>query len=439
MKKKEIFQRLNDEMQSLTPPMSEKLKNTRIVSEETAANVNTEQQKRQSKPLFTAKRIAALCAALALVITGVWGGILLAGRQSGTVTYDAYVTLDINPSFSLIADSEGKVVSLTANNRDAEIVLIKTDKTALIGKQCGEVVDYITETSAKLGYFTGTNNLKITAVSGRGDAAADKLLADLRLSAENVLSANNVSAAVEVGKGTADYLKSVCQNLGLDADGDVEDLLEALASVPDYLVSVTEKLGKEGDKIAESVKALYRSELLEEYVDLLEERAEILSEIAELNDEIKEESKVLPWHSILGISGWQLIDLADEKLDGYEDLAELKGEFAELLAEAAEAGLSVSTETGFNVSNLAYNGLNFGYLEEKLEELEEAVEKFADSLFGTVTELMDHIVNFCLGSAFSAEWNEWAEGLGNVTDVESYVEAMQDRYAKEYEKRLGVR
>ncbi len=136
----------------------------------------------------------ALSAALALSLASACGKT---GDEAAT-----YVGIDVNPSVSLILDGDGKVLSVAAENEDAQVLLYGEDLTGLTA---GEAAEKIAELSVELGYLNENNTgVNITVEGKAGDiegdiraafeASADGL--GLNFSSEGTFSVNRKLAAV---------------------------------------------------------------------------------------------------------------------------------------------------------------------------------------------------------------------------------------------------
>ena len=112
---KNYLKNLKTELESRAPQMSNEVKQTTIVT----------QQKRKSPfaSLFNSwQRVAAFCVALVLVVgVGVIGATHM--TNNGYQANATYMSVSINPSFSLVLDSNDKVVKVVATNYDGEVVL----------------------------------------------------------------------------------------------------------------------------------------------------------------------------------------------------------------------------------------------------------------------------------------------------------------------------
>lgn len=110
------------------------------------------------KKLVATALIAVLCIALsAAVFTGC--------EQDNGKTY---VSLDINPSVSLILDGKGAVLDVVAENEDAQVLLV--DLT-LEGKTLEEAVKLVAEASVECGFLSAENSVvDVSVVAENGKA-----------------------------------------------------------------------------------------------------------------------------------------------------------------------------------------------------------------------------------------------------------------------------
>ena len=110
------------------------------------------------KKLVATALIAVLCIALsATVFTGC--------EQDNGKTY---VSLDINPSVSLILDGNGAVLDVVAENEDAQVLLV--DLT-LEGKTLEEAVKLVAEASVECGFLSAENSVvDVSVVAENGKA-----------------------------------------------------------------------------------------------------------------------------------------------------------------------------------------------------------------------------------------------------------------------------
>lgn len=224
---KNYFKHLKTELESRAPQMSNEVKQTTIVT----------QQKRKSPfaSLFNSwQRVAAFCVALVLVVgVGVLGTAHLTNNS-----YQAnatYVSLSINPSFSLVLDSNDKVVRVVATNYDGEVVLTDQLATQLLGKSADQAASTLVEQAIALGY-AGDGVVNVTAVSSKGEDKAQKVLDKISHTASQTLQNLGSASVVETAKQTLEQLQQTAEYyFGEHGKTDVKGLIETMSQVPGYL------------------------------------------------------------------------------------------------------------------------------------------------------------------------------------------------------------
>lgn len=157
MNSKDFFEKLNIELDSL-PPMSETLKNEPIVTvdpqEESETKVIKFPFRKHAKKIVTLVASVAIifCTAIGLVLSGAIGG--------NTAPEYTVMQIDINPSFSVLLNSQNKAEKVISNNADGDTVLSdNTFVASLKGKTAKQVALAITEKASEYGFI----NLNSTA------------------------------------------------------------------------------------------------------------------------------------------------------------------------------------------------------------------------------------------------------------------------------------
>ena len=154
------------------------------------------------------KRFLSLCAAFAL------GATMFSFGGCSKAAENTRMTVDINPSVELMVDKDNKVVSVTALNDDAAIIL---QGTAFVGKTSDEAVKGVVEVATETGYIVkgevevGENKVKIS-VSGDTKWAKD-LYKDAEKKVNEYLESSGVKATVErVDALKTDALKELAKH-----------------------------------------------------------------------------------------------------------------------------------------------------------------------------------------------------------------------------------
>lgn len=144
------------------------------------------------------KKIVPKIIALAVVVATL--ATCLAGCNPATTKQDpvknaSYVNLDINPNIDLVVDTNNRVISVVANNDDAEKLLINAK---VLGKTVDDAVETIIGLSFEMGYITTENDdVKVIAVNAKGeinDKLVNKIVSDVNAAADKA------QAAIEEGK-----------------------------------------------------------------------------------------------------------------------------------------------------------------------------------------------------------------------------------------------
>lgn len=90
------------------------------------------------------------------------------GKDEGKAV--SYVGIDVNPSVSLVLDKNDTVLSVLADNEDAQVLLYGEN---LVGMSADEAAKKIAELSVELGYLNENNrgvNITVEGKGGRGKA-----------------------------------------------------------------------------------------------------------------------------------------------------------------------------------------------------------------------------------------------------------------------------
>ncbi len=154
------------------------------------------------------KRFLSLCAAFAL------GATMCSFGGCSKAAENTRMTVDINPSVELMVDKDNKVVSVTALNDDAAIIL---QGTAFVGKTSDEAVKGVVEVATETGYIVkgeveaDENTVKIS-VSGDTKWAKD-LYNDAEKKVNEYLESSGVKATIErVDALKTDALKELAKH-----------------------------------------------------------------------------------------------------------------------------------------------------------------------------------------------------------------------------------
>ncbi len=107
----------------------------------------------------------------------------------------SYVNIDINPNIDLVVDTNNKVISVVANNDDAEKLLLNAK---VVGKNVDDAVDEIIRLSFELNYIsTANDDVKVVAFDKAGKINEN-------LQAKLVSSVNAAAKKVQLGVAEAE-------------------------------------------------------------------------------------------------------------------------------------------------------------------------------------------------------------------------------------------
>lgn len=435
MKNRDLFKKLNKEFDEVVPPMSQRVKEQPIKvakQAKTAQAVAPEKTQRNGRFSFTFRAVAVACSllivfvALAVIIPNV------GYRQN-----DTFVSMKINPEFSLVADSKGKVVNVAAVNRDAEVVIyaLKEEGQTIEGTDIEEALVRLATVSYRLGY-RADGQISISAVSVRGDAATDEICRSAKAEVETSL-ADIAQVTVDAVRESVEELKQRVQTFADDVQDDLQSLVSAMARRTDYFGELAKQFVQSGFERAK-ISLAYTADLLESYIDTLEIRQQAMFRLEEINDAISQRN-LSYWQGILFTivyDGWDLAQYISYGNEADEQTEALYAEFNAQLQFMEKAGL-VATETQYISDRLLYSAVDFQSLREAMDKIERFVWDIADTLSSELQSLIDLTVSTLL-AGFSDEWSALSQSAEQVTNADSYVSSMSQLVVKEYQLRKSL-
>ncbi len=435
MKNRDLFKKLNKEFDEVVPPMSQRVKEQPIKvakQAKTAQAVAPEKTQRNGRFSFTFRAVAVACSllivfvALAVIIPNV------GYRQN-----DTFVSMKINPEFSLVADSKGKVVNVAAVNRDAEVVIyaLKEEGQTIEGTDIEEALVRLATVSYRLGY-RADGQISISAVSVRGDAATDEICRSAKAEVETSL-ADIAQVTVDAVRESVEELKQRVQTFADDVQDDLQSLVSAMARRTDYFGELAKQFVQSGFERAK-ISLAYTADLLESYIDTLEIRQQAMFRLEEINDAISQ-LNLSYWQGILFTivyDGWDLAQYISYGNEADEQTEALYAEFNAQLQFMEKAGL-VATETQYISDRLLYSAVDFQSLREAMDKIERFVWDIADTLSSELQSLIDLTVSTLL-AGFSDEWSALSQSAEQVTNADSYVSSMSQLVVKEYQLRKSL-
>ena len=435
MKNRDLFKKLNKEFDEVVPPMSQRVKEQPIKiaqKAKTAQTVAPEKTQRNGRFSFTFRAVAVACSllivfvALAVIIPNV------GYRQN-----DTFVSMKINPEFSLVADSKGKVVNVAAVNRDAEVVIyaLKEEGQTIEGTDIEEALGRLATVSYRLGY-RADGQISISAVSVRGDEATDEICRSAKAEVETSL-ADIAQVTVDAVRESVEELKQRVQTFADDVQDDLQSLVSAMARRTDYFGELAKQFVQSGFERAK-ISLAYTADLLESYIDTLEIRQQAMFRLEEINDAISQ-LNLSYWQGILFTivyDGWDLAQYISYGNEADEQTEALYAEFNAQLQFMEKAGL-VATETQYISDRLLYSAVDFQSLREAMDKIERFVWDIADTLSSELQSLIDLTVSTLL-AGFSDEWSALSQSAEQVTNADSYVSSMSQLVVKEYQLRKSL-
>ena len=243
MSKRNIIDNIVEEASAVLPDNSFK---ERVASSVGApqSEKRTRAKKRFEMPKQAIWGLVATCL-IVCVGLGAGLGVHFANMPNGTdgpatntpqvVNAPTYVSVDINPSFGMEVDDEGKVIEVEALNEDGAVVLLGID---LSGMDVEDAFNTIIEVSADLGYLKAGGTVKVVACNDdlNLQTAINQLLQG-EINANATLNALNVSVNIALG-GKEEFLSAL------------EEAGKTVENVANYTAEQLNKLLKDYDEEA---------------------------------------------------------------------------------------------------------------------------------------------------------------------------------------------
>lgn len=268
---------------------------------------------------------ACVSGAVAAVLTLIIAFNLIGGSPDNpppTIENSYFAVLEVNPEVMFTIDENGAVVSVTALNSDADVVIADSDRLkSLVGVPFEESAKTFIDICAKLGYLKldESGAVKITH-SGDGEnisSAVSKI--------ENYFKEKGVFSVVLTAKAT---IEEISNKLNLGSLQSFDDVVGALKSLPS-LFTERSALGKTIEEIQSSYK---QNVILGDMQDYIIEKlnrgltsGEKLEEIYTLNESIKAHQDN-PLFFVGGVDYWALQSLDREFSDELSLIMEQMGQ-----------------------------------------------------------------------------------------------------------------
>lgn len=278
MKVKKFFAKLNDELNSAVPPMSDDLKEMPITVSQFAPAETDEQSEKTSKfnfaQFFSPKRLGLIATAFVIAFVALFSVISFTGKNG--VSNQVIVKLNINPSVELVLDEDMKVEKVVSDNADGDLILkIEGFSDSLIGLELKEAVKQIANKATELGFIdykkdgqNGEYNQLTISASGNKKRLPKDLLSETQEYVVEFFNQSGIYLFVETVEEYSDNFKNVLDELNQKHTY--------------YLQSI--------EQSATSLKE-YATELIFDYCNnlltLSLEKYDLLMEIKSLNDQVK--------------------------------------------------------------------------------------------------------------------------------------------------------
>ncbi len=213
--KKNYKQLLNESFREATPEQSEELRQTSVVpaTEQPAPARKSARRWKIGVGVgvgagFGIGTLATACVAM-LVVAAVIVGVVFGMRTPspapgpGTVApesdYRSYITVSVNPAFSLSVDHDGSVQNVVAENYDGEIVLDSIEDDGItLDKSYDTVVQLLVSYTRTLGYFATGNEIRVDIYNY---SANQELKEDMR---SHIRAAAEAAAEKKLGVSTGE-------------------------------------------------------------------------------------------------------------------------------------------------------------------------------------------------------------------------------------------
>lgn len=381
---KNYLKNLKTELESRAPQMSNEVKQTTIVT----------QPKRKSPlaSMFSSwQRVAAFCVALVLVVgVGVLGTTHL--TNNGYQANATYMSVSINPSFSLVLDSNDKVVKVVATNYDGEVVLSPETASQVQGKSAQDAVSILVDGSYSMGYV-GNGTVNVTFASSQRDAKTQKLMDSVKQSVAQVAQNYNLDTAVQVAKQSAEQLKQVAQGYFANAQGTMQELLNQMSQVPSYLQQLEAQVTTQYETAVKQYALHSKATQLEGFVSTVQQRNNLLQANYDTIVDICEQIRLAALMELVFEDPIELLSSPTRNTLSGEQLKALLSSLEQSLEPLVQAGISIDRSTDLPLLKINYGMADqmFEMLQQVQEELSNQGQFVAEVLEGYVAEVYNWV------------------------------------------------
>ena len=251
MNDKDLKRRLEDELESIAPKMSQRVANAPIGTSSEGGAKRARAPRRKVRFTVAVSAIAAVLV-IAIVLAVVVPPLFKTVPEQGKA---GYLLMNINPDVEILFDEDGKVTSVKSGNTDADVLLAdESFRSSLVGESVDTAAAAVAERALEMGYIDGDatspDAVGLTVVGGDGVAkiGAAVRAAFVDAGAACVVVAKTADKAwlaqrFDVAEGE---LKDMLAEVEKSADAFFERTAQDLADVSDltreYVASVAEYL-----------------------------------------------------------------------------------------------------------------------------------------------------------------------------------------------------
>lgn len=342
---------LNKEFDSLIPAQSERLKNTPIIS--------IEQEEKPKKKFSLWKTVVSFSCVLVFAVISVFA-VNFASKPTDKVkeeNYSSYITLSVNPSFSLLTDENGKVEKVVAENYDGEIVL---SGLTFNGEKYDAAIEKIVSECKRLGFVNSSSGIT-ASVNCKDDKTYGTISGAIQKAIQVVIE-DEKSFTIEKKEET--FIEEIASKYVdyITSESDFDEIIEVLKKKKGFFEERREGQSNDGATDLMILKVVL--ECAEEQVECFEEIDEIMQEYG--------------FSSVLEL----VLSCSNPRVDYAEDVGEALYELAELCFEADDV-----TYVALHYAALKEKysfGLSEEIIEEKSDEVDECLEKFDENSYNEI-------------------------------------------------------
>lgn len=345
---------LKDEFDKIVPEQSERLKNTAIVS--------LEQEKPKNKFSFYKLAISLSCVFVFAFIS-IFAVIFNFNNTPPKSDYSSYITLNINPSFSLLTDKDGKVENVVAENYDGEIVL---SGLSFNGEKYDEAIEIIVSECKKLGFIATSDGISVGV-----NCKSDKIYQKIQTAITSVVeTAVNGEKSFTIEKKDNSYIKDVAS--------EYVDYLTSQSTFNEIISALKNKKGYFEERREQDVDGEQTTDLtlLKVVLECAEEQAECFEELDE----------IMGRHGFTSVSAMVAYIYQNPFTSYSEKVYKALGELAEITFGVDDA-LSVVLYYE-NIKEKYSFDLTEDELEEKIDEIDECLDEFDQSTYNEIKSFL---------------------------------------------------